>query len=58
MQGIIDSHAHICGAQLYQRWEAVVAGAKEAGIEKIMIVCTELFRGGTGDSDSGEGSHV
>lgn len=42
MQGIIDSHAHICGAQLYPRWEEVVAGAKTAGIEKIMIVCTEL----------------
>lgn len=42
MQGIIDSHAHICGAQLYPRWEEVVAGSKEAGIEKIMIVCTEL----------------
>lgn len=42
MRNIIDSHAHICGAQLYPRWEEVAAGAKEAGIEKIMIVCTEL----------------
>lgn len=42
MRGIIDSHAHICGDILYPRWEEVIAGAKEAGIEKIMIVCTGL----------------
>lgn len=41
MTGMIDSHAHICGRELFPRWNEVVAGAKEAGIEKIMIVCTE-----------------
>lgn len=42
MTGIIDSHAHICGRELFPRWQDVIEGAKNAGIEKIMIVCTEV----------------
>lgn len=41
MRGIIDSHAHICGRDLFPRWDEVVGRAKKAGIERIMIVCTE-----------------
>lgn len=41
MAGIIDSHAHVCGTYLFSRFEEVIADAKAAGIEKIMIVCTE-----------------
>ncbi|MCC8126830.1 MAG: TatD family hydrolase [Clostridiales bacterium] len=41
MAGIIDSHAHICGRILFPRFKEMVVGAKKAGIEKIMIVCTE-----------------
>ena len=42
MAGIIDSHAHVCGALLFPRFEEVIADAKAAGVEKIMIVCTEV----------------
>lgn len=42
MAEIIDSHAHICGRELFPRWDEVVAGAKKAGIGKILIVCTEV----------------
>lgn len=42
MTGIIDSHAHLCGKDLYPRWDEVVANAKKVGIEKVMIVCTEV----------------
>ncbi len=42
MQGIIDSHAHICGKLLFPRWDAVIERAKKAGVERIMIVCTEV----------------
>lgn len=41
MSGIVDSHAHICGSLLFPRFEEVIADAKAAGVEKIMIVCTE-----------------
>ncbi|MDD3367661.1 MAG: TatD family hydrolase [Lachnospiraceae bacterium] len=40
--GIIDSHAHICGNDLFPRFEQVVADAKAAGICRILIVCTEV----------------
>lgn len=39
--GIIDSHAHICGKELFPRFRQVVDDAKAAGITKILIVCTE-----------------
>lgn len=42
MAGMIDSHAHVCGALLFPRFEEVIADAKAAGVEKIMIVCTEV----------------
>lgn len=42
MAGIIDSHAHICGKILFPRFKDVIKRAKETGIEKIMIVCTEV----------------
>ncbi len=41
MAGIIDSHSHVCGSVLFPRWETVIGDAKAAGVEKIMIVCTE-----------------
>ncbi|MBE5972640.1 MAG: TatD family deoxyribonuclease [Lachnoclostridium sp.] len=41
MAGIIDSHAHVCGNYLFPRFEEVIADAKAAGVEKIMIICTE-----------------
>ena len=40
--GITDSHAHLCSRQLFPRWEEVVREARKAGIEKILIVCTEV----------------
>lgn len=40
-RGIIDSHAHICGSVLFPRFKQVVSDAKTAGIDRIMIVCTE-----------------
>lgn len=42
MAGIVDSHAHVCGELLFPRFEEVIADAKAAGVEKIMIVCTEV----------------
>ncbi len=39
MKGMIDSHAHICGQKLYPGWREITAEAKEAGVERIMIVC-------------------
>lgn len=42
MAGIIDSHSHICGSLLFPRFEEVIADAKTAGVERIMIVCTEV----------------
>ena len=41
MAGMMDSHAHICGKDLSSRWRETAAGAKNAGIEKIMIVCRD-----------------
>lgn len=41
MAGMIDSHAHICGKELPPDWRETAAGAKNAGIEKIMIVCKD-----------------
>lgn len=41
MAGIIDSHAHVCGSFLFPRFDEVIADAKAAGVEKILIVCTE-----------------
>lgn len=40
MQGIIDSHAHVCGKVLFPRWNEVMERAEKAGLERIMIVCT------------------
>lgn len=42
MAGIVDSHAHVCGELLFPRFGEVIADAKAAGVEKIMIVCTEV----------------
>lgn len=39
--GIIDSHAHICGNELFPRFQQVVDDAKAAGITKIRIICTQ-----------------
>ena len=41
MAGIVDSHAHVCGAYLFPKFDEVIADAKAAGVEKILIVCTE-----------------
>jgi len=42
LQGIIDSHAHVCGKVLFPRWNEVMERAEKAGLERIMIVCTEV----------------
>lgn len=42
MTGIIDSHAHICGEELFPRLQEVAKRAKDEGIEKIMVVCSDL----------------
>ena len=42
MNGMIDSHAHVCGSELYPGWREITAQAKEAGIERIMIVCRDM----------------
>lgn len=42
MRGMIDSHAHICGKELFPGWREIAAEAKEAGIERIMIVCRRM----------------
>ncbi|MCI9147953.1 MAG: TatD family hydrolase [Hungatella sp.] len=42
MKGMIDSHAHICGKELFPGWREITAKAKEAGIERIMIVCRNV----------------
>lgn len=39
MTGMIDSHIHICGKDLFPKWKEVIAEAKEEGIERIMAVC-------------------
>lgn len=41
-QGIIDSHAHICGNVLFPRFRRVTADAEAAGVARILIVCTEV----------------
>lgn len=41
VKGIIDSHAHVCGKDLFPRWEQVIRDAKNVGVEKILIICTE-----------------
>ena len=41
MAGIVDSHAHVCGEYLFAKYDEVIADAKAAGVEKILIVCTE-----------------
>lgn len=38
---MIDSHAHICGKDLFPKWREAAAGAKSSGIEKIMIICRD-----------------
>ena len=38
---MIDSHAHICGKDLFHKWLEAAAGAKSSGIEKIMIICRD-----------------
>lgn len=42
MKGMIDSHAHICGKELFPGWREITVRAKEAGIEKIMIICRNM----------------
>ena len=42
MNGIVDSHAHICGDALVGRFDEVVREAKKAGITKILVVCISL----------------
>lgn len=42
MTGMIDSHAHLCGRELSPRLQEVVKEAKEAGIEKMMVVCSNV----------------
>lgn len=39
MVGIIDSHAHLCGRELYPKLKKIAKEAKDIGIRKIMIVC-------------------
>ena len=46
--GLIDSHAHIQGSEYAGELEGVVARAKEAGVEKIIVV------GGAGELASNE----
>lgn len=41
MEGMIDSHAHICGKDLFPKWREAAAGAKNSGIGKIMIICRD-----------------
>lgn len=42
MRGMIDSHAHLCGAELFPGWREIAAKARDAGIEKIMIICRSM----------------
>lgn len=56
MVGIIDSHAHLCGKELYPRLQEVVKGAKDAGVEKIMIVCGNAEDGRKGVAAAREDS--
>lgn len=39
---MIDTHAHIVCKELYERKEEVIAQAKEAGVKKILIICTSI----------------
>ncbi len=39
MRGMIDSHAHLCGKELFPGWREIAQQARQAGIEKIMIIC-------------------
>ncbi|MDE6195266.1 MAG: TatD family hydrolase [Erysipelotrichaceae bacterium] len=39
---MIDTHAHIVCKELYERKEEVIAQAKEAGVSKILIICTSI----------------
>ncbi len=44
----IDSHAHLTSDQVYDEIDAIVAGAVEKGVEKIVNICTDpetLHRG-------------
>ncbi len=38
--GVIDTHAHITCDKMYGQIEEVIQNAKQQGIEKVMIVCT------------------
>lgn len=46
MEGIIDSHAHICREDQFPKWREAAAGAKSAGMEKIMVVCRDAEEAG------------
>jgi TatD DNase family protein len=39
--GLIDSHAHLTGETLWPHIERVVDGASQAGIERIVNICTD-----------------
>lgn len=42
MKGMIDSHAHLCGKELFSGWREIAEKAREMGIEKIMIICRTM----------------
>lgn len=43
--GVIDTHAHILSEHLYSRFDEVVENAKKEGVEKILIICTDVHQG-------------
>lgn len=43
--GIIDTHAHVACNELFERIDEIINNAKEAGLLKILIVCTNLEEG-------------
>lgn len=42
MAGIVDSHAHVCAGEPSPKWREAAANAKEAGMEKIMLICRNV----------------
>lgn len=41
--GLIDSHAHLSSEEIWPKIETIVSAAKEAGVERIVNICTDLL---------------
>ena len=42
MNTLIDTHCHITCDALYERIDEVLENARQAGIEKMLIICTDF----------------